>query len=137
MNKLPVAQGLHFCRKFNVDARRREISQIGMFSALSAPRFPTDRFRVGFFALLCDGQGEGILKLEVSRLFATEPPQWIWRLTRWAKFPENPLLTVPVMVATEKLQFPAAGEYLVQLICDGQTIVERVLPVRFKRGRKS
>src|SRR5437762_9411478 len=132
MTKLPVAQGLHFCREFNVDAGRREISQIGMFSALSAPHFPTGPVRIGFFALLCDGQGEGILKLEVSRLFATESPQWIWRLSRWAKFPENPLLTVPVMIAAEKLRFPAAGEYLVQLVCDGETIVERVLRVNSK-----
>jgi len=68
-------------------------------------------------------------KASFALSFCTCSPK-IRRQSRWIKFPDNPLLPVPVVFVAEKgLRFPAAGEYLVQLTIDGQLITQRPLSI--------
>jgi len=133
MKKTPISVGLFFCSAFRSTSADAHVSLVKMFSSLTLPRFPSAGVKMCFFSLLSDGQGEGVLKLEILRLFAARSPKWLWRRTTWVRFPENPLQPVPMMVqSTDKLRFPAAGEYLVQLSWDGDPITERVLYVHGK-----
>ncbi len=128
MIKTPVALGMIFCRSFRVDPVAGKTSLEGLFSSLRFRRFPTPPIPITVFTYLTDGAGEGVLRLEIQRLFANETPQWIWRQSRWFQFPDNPLLPVPVVFFTgNKFRVPAAGEYLIQLSADGEAITERML----------
>lgn len=131
MIKVPLALGMIFCKSFTVDPVTNQTSLVGLFSSMRFDSFPTRSAKMAIFTYLTDGAGEGEMRLEIQRLFANQPAQWIWRQSRWTKFPDNPLLPIPVVFVTEKgLRFPAPGEYLVQLTIDGVVVTERLLSIR-------
>jgi hypothetical protein len=131
MIRHPLPVGMIFCKSFSVDPVTNQTSLIGLFSSRHFDSFPTPPVTMAVFTYLTDADGEGELRLEIHRLSANEPPQWVWRQRRWIKFPDNPLLPIPVVfVAAKGLRFPVAGEYLVQLTLDGEVVTERILSVR-------
>lgn len=131
MIKLPIALSISFCESLDFDIVQGRVSMQGLFSSLFLNRFPSDPVAMSFFSYLCDGHGEGELKVEVHRLFADRSPQFVWRQRRWVKFPSDPLLPVAThFEAKRRLIFPEAADYLVQLMFDGKEIAQRVLFVR-------
>jgi len=126
----PIALGIYFCSRLEVDADRREVSLQGLFSSRAFRQFPSLLTPLSFFSYLSGGRGEGNLQLEVFRIFADGRAQGIWRQKRWVRFPDDPMIPVPVHFLARKLSFPAPGHYLVQLSFDGHAICDRQLLVR-------
>jgi hypothetical protein len=130
MSVPPIALGIYFCSRLEVDAARREVSLEGLFSSRAFNQFPSPLVPLSFFSYLSGGRGEGNLQLEIFRIFADGRTQGIWRQKRWVRFPDDPMIPVPVHFLARKLSFPGAGDYLVQLSFDGQSICDRQLRVR-------
>src|SRR6267142_28023 len=127
MLQAPQVIGLVLCERFDVDPVAVRVSLVGIFHTRRSQRFPSSPERFAAYAALCDAMGEGIMRLEISRV---DTEQRVYSYEKWFVAPRDRLLVLNLEIPVRKCSFPAAGRYLVRLLFDGEIAAERGLVIK-------
>jgi hypothetical protein len=101
---------------------------LGIYNSITVPGFPCRVGRSVFYACFASGRGEvkvtvrltDASEIEGAPLFSAELP---------VSFPD-PLATPEVGAVLPEIVYPRAGLYAWQVVCGGEVIYERPIPVR-------
>jgi len=130
---VPNVIGLIFANRLEVAVEKDELSILGLFQNQSFKSFPTTPMEMTVFAMVNGGRGEGILRLAVYCLPEMEEHDesrdWIYRQSRWVKFPEDPIFAVHLEFRIKKLVFTKPGAHLFVLSFDGKLIADRRMSI--------
>jgi hypothetical protein len=135
----PQIVGLIFCDRIAFDAVKSEYSLIGLFQGRAFAKFPTSPMQMTVFGMLSGGRGEGTLDVSAYPLDGQIPhdpkTDWVYRQTKWTKFPDDPNMVVGIEFKVKNLVFPRPGEYLFVLSFEGDPIAERRMLIRKEKRR--
>jgi hypothetical protein len=101
------------------------MSLVGVFSGLTFDRFPSPIQRFTIYAMLYDGEGEGVIELRIVQM---ETERDLYRHQRWTKFSGRGM-QYQHDVKVDGCVFPAPGRYAVVLRFDGEIIESRTLEI--------
>ena len=101
------------------------MSLVGVFNARSYAQWPSPRESFFFYALLMDGEGDGLMEFVV--LSATTE-QLVYRYRHWYTVPA-PDLSIHLLQRVQRCVFPLPGRYLVSLRFEGEILTQRHLDV--------
>jgi hypothetical protein len=127
----PAALGLMLCDQVIVERETGKPTLVGVFTALACSQFPSTPRPFDVFAALTDGQGHVALDLVVSEI---ETEEQLSAQSLEQDFPD-PLQVVNVRFRFRALSFPAAGNYLFELLAEGESICHRRLVVRLSEDQ--
>jgi hypothetical protein len=122
----PSALGLMLCDHVVFEHGTLKPTLVGIFTTLASEPFPSVPRPIDVFAALTDGLGRMVLDLVVTRL---EDDQQISAQSVEQEF-RDPLQVVNVCFRFRSLSFPAPGQYLFQLLAEGEPVCHRRLRVR-------
>jgi hypothetical protein len=131
MIQVPQVVGLVLCDRLDVNPVTPQLSLVGLFHAKYVEGFPSPPQRFTVYVALCDGVGEGIMRLEIRRM---QTQDWVYSYERWFAAPPDRLLVINTEMPVRKCVFPAAGRYAMTLLFDGEAAAERSLVVEAKKG---
>jgi hypothetical protein len=119
----PVALAMVLCDYVIEDKLTNKKSLIGIFSNISAKKFPASHYRMNVFVVLCDGYGEYRGQL---RLVKADMDEEVSTMRGPVVFPD-PKAVIEFNFEMFGLTFPEPGEYLMQFLCDDEIVVQRKL----------
>lgn len=125
----PVPKAVYICDDVRPDLARQQINLSGLFSVVRVPAgspFPYTLPRMSVFAQMEDGAGDA--DLQVAVVGAATGQVVFHSAAHRVRFPGR-LSVVSVNIRLTDCPFPAAGEYWVELHCDGEVVGDRVLHV--------
>ena len=95
-----------------------------MYSAITAASFPAVHPTAGIFVALTDGHGEVPIKIRLMDVDEEREP--VFEITVKVIF-ANPLAVIELALQTPAFEFPAPGEYRLQLFggVDDDPLMER------------
>src|SRR5690348_9410424 len=125
MAQAPRTIGIYLCKQLAVDATKAEMSLVGVFQGLTFDRFPSPLQRFTVYAMLYDGEGEGVIEVRILQVI-TEAE--VYRYRRWTAFAQRGI-QVPFEAQVKSCVFPAPGRYTVELRFDGELVDTRILEV--------
>ena len=125
MIPLPIVRGLVLCEKAIVEDGSKNVSLINTFTKIWVRDFPSTVQPFIAYAALTDGLGEAIMDLVVTRL---ETDEVIYSYRNRLRFPDR-LEEVRALIRVNNCTFPAAGQYEVTLLIDGEWVAQRDLKV--------
>lgn len=120
----PYALALIVCDQIYKDAATGKKSLLGMYSAITADSFPAVHPTTAVFIALTDGHGEVPIKLRLIDVDEEREP--VFEIKGRANF-SDPRMVVELSLQTPPFQFPAPGEYRLQLFggVDDDPLMER------------
>ena len=118
----PVGLALIVCDAIYQDQATGKRTLLGTFSAIYAPEFPVIVPSFAVYAVLTDCRG--IVPLVVRVVDVNEEREPVATVEETADDPD-PLAVVELEFRFTDLEFPAAGEYSVQLLSQGAIVSER------------
>ncbi len=124
----PVAKSIYLCDRVALNAANRSLDFGDVFNEVRAPggSFPHTLARMCVFAQFEDGFGDAEFRVVVlsaaTGQVAFYSPVYLVPFT-------SRLAVVSVNVRLTNCPFPAAGEYWVELYCDGVLVGDRALHV--------
>ena len=125
----PVPKAIYLCDVVTAHPVSQNIDLLGVFNLIRVPvggMLPYTLARMCVFVQLEDGAGDADLSVAVVSA-ATGQVAFHSRPYR-VRFP-NRLAVVSANIRMVDCRFPAAGEYWVELYCDGDLIGDRVVHV--------
>ncbi len=126
----PQVLSLLVCDQIIVDRMTGKTSLIGMFANIAARKFPMRHPQLCVFASLTDGRGKTPLELCIMDSEDSRPPVVSGKATVEFK---DPRAVACLNLHFNGLVFPEAGDYRVQLWCDGALLNEaRLMLVQAK-----
>lgn len=135
----PQIVGLIFCDRIAVDPVKHEFSLVGLFQGRTFAKFPTSPMPLTVFGMISGGRGEGMLAVSAyplgGQVLHDPESDWIYRNSKWTRFPDDPNMVVNVEFKVKNLVFPKPGEYLFVLSFEGDLIAERRMLVRKEKRR--
>jgi hypothetical protein len=126
VSAIPTVVGLTLCDQVIVEQGTEKVSLIGSFSGISAPEFPALALPFSVFATFTDGLGEVTIDLVFIRLESGEES---YSYRGVLSFPGR-LKEVRFHARINQCLFPAAGEYDVMILANGQWLGQKRLHVR-------
>ncbi len=127
-SKLPVPSAVAFlaCLDLTEDPQTKQISLHRLVKGVVAKRFPVTVAKLFFFLELRGGRGVTPLTLRLVDADAARPPI----VNHESDFDmQNPLTTTELFMSAERIVFPEAGEYCLQLLVSDTLVAERRLAV--------
>jgi hypothetical protein len=119
----PTAVGLIVCERIIIEETTRHRTLVNSMTSVRFPTFPSPPQRIEVYAVLRDGQGEGMMSFTVTRLdLLEEIVEYSWPI----RF-RDPLHVVQVMLTLPGLSFPAPGRYQFALVADGDLVAQTFL----------
>lgn len=109
------------------DDESGKLSILGIRSLIGASSFPLEHPQLSAYVALINGRG--MVTMEIQLIDTDEERETIARGEAELTFPD-PLTEVELVFDLRQVIFPAAGEYRLQLRCDGHFLRERVLVIR-------
>ena len=125
MIPMPLALTLNVCDYVLIEETTRNVSLIGCFNGIRAPRFPFVRHPFCVFAAFTGGQGTADVELTVTHL---ESDEEVYALQREVQFP-NRFVEVRILFRLAECEFPTPGAYLFTLLIDGDWAAHRRIHV--------
>ncbi len=119
----PVALAMLLCDYVIEDKATNKKSLIGLFSNISAKKFPASHYRMNVFVALCDGHGD--YKGEL-RCINADTADEISTMRGPIEFP-GPNAVLEFNFEMFGITFPEPGEYIMQFLCDDEIVVQRKL----------
>ncbi len=118
----PTGISLVICDSIYTDASTGKTALVGVFSNISAARFPATHRRCYAFASVTSVRKGNRLTL---RIVNSESDEEVANVE--TPVPENvtPLTICDFSIGLNNLKFPAAGKYHVELMADGVILVQR------------
>ena len=117
----PAPIGIMLCDQVIFERGTQKPSLIGVFTGVAASQFPSVPQRFDVFVALTNGIGDGVIDLVVIRL---ETEEQIAAQSMECSF-RDPLHVTNVRFRFRQISLPAAGEYLVALLVDGNQKAQR------------
>jgi hypothetical protein len=121
--QVPYALSLLVCDSVITEAATNKVTIVGAFSSISASNFPAMHFRMCLFAEVTDGKGDIPMTFQIVDV---DEETTVFKGDGVLKV-SNPLVIGRLVIQLGPLVFPAPGEYRVQLIADGEHLIERRL----------
>jgi hypothetical protein len=131
----PVSLAMLLCDYVIEDKQTNKKSLIGLFSNISAKKFPASHYRMNVFVVLCDGHGEYRGEL---RCVNADNDEEISTMKGPVVFPD-PNAVLEFNFEMFGVSFPQPGDYIMQFLCDDEIVVQRKLtltPIGEKEGEK-
>lgn len=125
----PVVKAVYLCDEVLPDAVSQKISLLNAFGAVRLPDgalFPYTLGRICVFAQMEDGEGDAEFRVVVVSAATGEV---VFGSAAHRVFIPNRLTVFSINIRLRRCRFPAAGEYWVELHCDGEVIGDRVLRI--------
>ncbi|MCI0699838.1 MAG: hypothetical protein L0241_01965 [Planctomycetia bacterium] len=125
----PVAKAIYVCDQVVPNVARQTIDLLGVFNAFRLPTgqsVPYTLARMCVFVQMEDGLGDA--ELQVFVVSAATGQVIFHSPIHRVRFP-NRLTVVSANIRLVNCPFPTAGEYWVELYCDGQIMGDRVVHV--------
>lgn len=122
----PSALGLMLCDQVIFDRDNGKPTVFGIFTSVVCGQFPSTPQPFDVDAAITDGQGHVTLDLVVSRLDTAEA---VAAYSMEQDIPD-PLHVVNVRFRFRAMSFPESGQYLFELLADGEAICRRRLHVK-------
>lgn len=119
----PVALAMLLCDYVIEDKATNKKSLIGLFSNISAKKFPASHYRMNVFVVLCDGHGQYRGELRCVNAL-TEDVISVMRGP--IDFPD-PNAVLEFNFEMFGITFPEPAEYIMQFLCDDEIVVQRKL----------
>ena len=119
----PVALAMLLCDYVIEDKATNKKSLIGLFSNISAKKFPASHYRMNVFVVLWDGHGN--YKGEL-RCVHSDSEEEVSTMRGPIEFPD-PNAVLEFNFEMFGMTFPAPGEYIMQFLCDDEIVIQRKL----------
>ena len=117
----PMVLSINICDTIIRDEITKKVSLIGLFNMIRASRFPFKHPQLHVHIALTNGHGN--YQAEV-RFINTEQNKPIAGMRGELIF-KSPLQIVEMNLCWQNLNFGSAGEYYVEILCDGELIGSR------------
>ena len=117
----PSVVSINVCDSIIRDELTKKVSLIGLFNTIRANNFPCKHPQLHVYIALTNGHGK--YKAEV-RFTNAEQSKPIAGMRGEMDF-KSPLQVVEINLCWQRLNFPKAGEYIVEILCDGTLIGTR------------
>jgi hypothetical protein len=118
----PLALALVIADAIWIDPGSGKKTILGTFSAIYGREFPLTLNVLGVYASLTDARGKATLGLRLVDVDELRDP--VWQQDFPVEF-VDPISVMEVAVNTPDVVFPESGEYRLQLLIDGELIIER------------
>jgi hypothetical protein len=122
----PLALALVIADAIWMDPGNGKKTIIGTFSAIYGREFPLTLNSLGLYIALTDARGEVALQIRLIDVDELQDP--IWRQDWKVEF-ADPISILELAVNEPNVVIPASGEYRLQLLADGELIIERRIVV--------
>ena len=121
MFELPVAQGLFVCDLAITDATTQNLSVINQFTTLKSNRFPTGPRKFSVVAVLVNGFGDFLVRVEILNLGTNLP---VFEVSVPLRIPDR-LMEVRFVYNITEFVFPAEGRYEATLFVGDEPIARK------------
>lgn len=121
----PIVLSINLCDTIIRDESTKKVSLLGLFSVIQSRTFPAKHPEMHVYVALTNGHGEQDIDIRFVSLDSNEP---IAGMKGSLKF-QSPLQVVELNLKWRGVVFPAPGEYLVEVLCDGAKISDRKFTV--------
>ncbi len=119
----PYALALVICDNAYADPTTKKKFLMGLFSSIGATSFPAVHPIITVYFAITDGRGKTPIEI---RLVTVDEDDIIASVTGEVEF-KDPRVVVESTIAMLNVEFPAPGEYRMQLIAGGEFLLERRL----------
>ena len=127
----PIVLTLLLCEKVIVDARTQQYSLVGLVSNVNATRFPVRSPSLCIYTEVTGGHG--VTPLTVRIVDVDEKREPVVKLDLEVNL-EDPLAVTQVVFGMPRLVFPELGDYRLQAISGGTTLLEKRIILREATG---
>ena len=117
----PFVLSINICDSIIRDEITKKVSLIGLFSIINSNVFPCAHPSMHVYIALTNGHGKYNTEIRFSHLEDGEP---IAGMTGELDF-KNPLQVLELNICWQNLRFNKSGEYIVQVLCEGEVVGER------------
>ncbi|MCK4908262.1 MAG: hypothetical protein KAS70_00045 [Planctomycetes bacterium] len=117
----PIPLAMIICDTVIEDRRTGKKSLIGIFNNIMAVKMPVRHPSLNVFCILTEGIGQYEGSLRCTRLDNNEV---VIDIKGPISFP-NRLVTAEFNFDLKNVVFPAIGEYIFELLCDGNLVISR------------
>lgn len=121
----PQVLALVVCDAVHRDPSTGKHTLLGCFSALTSRMFPAVHPTVAVYAAITEGYGQALMEM---RLVRPDGVQVLQRLSAEVRF-DDPRTVVELAFTLTNVTFPVPEETRVQLLADGELLLERRLRV--------
>jgi hypothetical protein len=121
----PIARGLFVCDRVEVDRKRKNVSLINCYNALHVGQFPSGPREFAIFAALTGGFGRVNMRIMVSRLTDN---LLVYSRDLSVDYVDR-VEEVRFILRLEGVVFPNPGQYVVELLADGEWLAQTVINV--------
>jgi hypothetical protein len=111
------------------DGETNNKSLIGIFNRIVAPRYPVRHDRLHAFVALTDGRGEYAARMQIRG-----PKGEVIFGSDGKIFLADPLAVAEINFLVRGLVIPEPGRYVVEFICEGELLVDRVFDAVVAEG---
>lgn len=125
MSIIPQARGLIVCDRIDVDPISRNVSLINCFTRMRAGPFPSPARKFAVYAALTGGLGQVKIRVMVSRLADN---RLVYSRDLPVEFRDR-VEEVRFVLRLQEVVFPEAGQYVAELLADGEWVAQSVVNV--------
>jgi len=118
---MPSVLSINICDSIIRDEFTKKVSLIGLFNTIRASSFPCTHPQLHVYVALTNGHGK--YKTEI-RFLNLEEGKLVAGMVGPLEF-QNPLHVIEVNLCWQQLRFEKAGDYVVEVLCDGSQIGTR------------
>ncbi len=117
----PSVLSINICDSIIRDEATKKVSLIGLFNTIRANSFPYTHPQLHVYVALTNGHGKYKTDIRFSNLEDSKP---IAGMVGELDF-QNPLQVVELNICWQQLHFNKPGDYVVQVLCEGELVGER------------
>ena len=121
----PIVLSINLCDTIIRDETTKKVSLISLFSVIHSRVFPAKHQEMHVYVALTNGHGQYDIDVRFVLLGSDDPIAGIQGQLDFL----NPLQVAELNIKWRGVEFPTAGEYLVEVLCDGKKIGDRKFKV--------
>lgn len=121
----PIVLSINLCDTIIRDESTKKVSLIGLFSVIHSQTFPVKHPEMHVYVALTNGHGQQDIDVRFVPLDSNNPLVGIKGQLNF----QNPLQVVELNLKWRGVEFSAPGEYLVEVLCNGNRIGDRKFEV--------
>lgn len=121
----PIVLSINLCDTIIRDENTKKVSLIGLFSVIHSRAFPVKHPEMHVYVALTNGHGQQDIDVRFVSLDSNEP---IVGIKGQLTF-QSPLQVAELNLKWRGVEFPAPGDYLVEVLCNGTRIGDRKFKV--------
>ncbi len=131
--EIPVVRLYAACEEIRIEAGSPKVSLRNVFHRvvrLPGEPFPCVCEQMALYALLANGRGEHVFRVELTSLDEGAERMVFQSPSRQVDLGQDPVTVHGLPISRMRVRFDEAGQYTFHLICDGRRIAEYHVEVR-------